>query len=167
MTTQRLRMPRARISFWLKSQASSRLSLGTLAILLDRELELSRWDVLAIILHPASTELMGSCGEADLAGGRRVVAGEFRGALLQPLVSDKADQRLNRWPEIAALPHQQIKIFPKQRDEIEARRFRRRAGRNAAIRLAAADGSGEIGTRETWRLQPAQIFVAGAGAPDQ
>src|SRR5260370_14165639 len=33
-----------------------RLSFGTLAVLLDRELELGRQDVLAIILWPASTD---------------------------------------------------------------------------------------------------------------
>src|SRR5712672_2317633 len=143
------------------------LSFGTLAVLLDRELELGRQDVLAIILRSASTELTGSGREADLAGGRRVVAGKFRRALLQPLLTDKADQCLNRWPEIAALPHQQIKILPQQRDEIEARRFRRGAGRDAAIRLAAADGNGEIGTRETRRIEPPQILGSGAGARQQ
>src|SRR6266567_9144845 len=85
------------------------LSLGTLAVLLDRELKLKPVRVLAIIPRPASTELMGSGGETDLAGGRRVIAGEFRGALFQPLISNKADQRLNLWPEITALTHQQIK----------------------------------------------------------
>src|SRR6266478_8333473 len=106
---------------------------------------------------------MDSDGEADLAGGCRVVAGELRGALFQPLLPDKANQRLNRWPEIAALPHQQIKILPQQRDEIEARRFRRGAGRDAAIRLAGADRGGKIGTREAWRIEPPQILMSGAG----
>src|SRR5258707_15475591 len=94
----------------------------------------------------------GSGREADLAGGRRVVAGKFRRALLQPLLADKADQGLNRWREIAALPHQQIKILPQQRNEIEASRFRRGAGRDAAIRPPAADGSGETGTRGRWSV---------------
>src|SRR5260370_17445450 len=49
------------------------LSFGTLAVLLDRELELGRQDVLAIILWPASTDPTGSGREADLAGGRRLL----------------------------------------------------------------------------------------------
>src|SRR5258708_28590255 len=109
----------------------------------------------------------GSGREADLAGGRRVVAGKFRRALLQPLLTDKADQCLNRWPEIATLPHQQIKILPKQRDEIEGRRFCRGARRDAAMRLAGADRSGEIGPREAWWIRPAQIFKSCAGPPQQ
>src|SRR6266516_8120988 len=164
MTGQRPRMPRARIFFWLNSQASSRCHWAHWPYCLTASLKLSAVRVLAIIPRPASTELMGSGGEADLAGGRRVIAGEFRGALFQPLISNKADQRLNLWPEITALTHQQIKVFPQQRDEIEARRFRRGAGRDAAIRLAGADRSGEIGTREAWRIEPAQIPMAGAGA---
>src|SRR5258706_6040266 len=158
MTRQRQRMPPALIAFWLKSNCPP-LIIGHIGRLLDREPELGRWDVLAIILRPASTELTGSGGEADLAGGHRVVAGKFRCALFQPLIPDKADQCLNRWPEIAALPHQQIKILPKQRNEIEARRFRRRARRDAAVGLAGADRSGEIGTREAWRIEPPQILM--------
>src|SRR6478735_4236765 len=64
-------------------------------------------------------------------------------------------------------PHQRVEILPKQRDEIEARRFRRGAGRDAAIRLAAADGSGKIGTRQTWGIETPQIPGSGAGARQQ
>src|SRR6476646_3821705 len=124
MTRQRLRMPPALIAFWLKSKRSSPYHLAHRPYCLTGSLSSGRQDVLAIILPPASTELTGSGREADLAGGRRVVAGKFRRALLQPLLTDKADHCLNRWPEIAALPHQQVEILPKQRDEIEARRFR-------------------------------------------
>src|SRR5207237_8186136 len=82
-------------------------------------------------------------------------------------MSDKADQRLNRRPEIAALPHQQIKILPKQWNEIEARRLRCGAARNPAIGLAAADGGGNIWTGQTWRGGPAQILVFAAPAAPQ
>src|SRR5258708_11300461 len=108
-----------------------------------------------MILWSASTKLTGSGGEPDLAGGRRVVAGEFRGALLQPFLPDKTDQRLHLWPEIAALPHQQIKILPKQRDKIEAGGFCGGTGRNAAVGVAGAAPRRKIGPGETGRLQPA------------
>src|SRR5258705_7371397 len=78
------------------------LSFGTLAVLLNRERKAQ--PVGRSCNHSAArvNETNGSGGEADLAGGRGVVAGEFGGALLQPLVPDKADQRLNLRPEIAA-----------------------------------------------------------------
>src|SRR5882724_2403428 len=50
--------------------------------------------------------------EADLSGGGGIVARQLRGALLQPRVAQEADQRLDRGPEIAALPHQEIETLP-------------------------------------------------------
>src|SRR5436189_2707970 len=64
------------------------LSLGTSAVLLDRELTLSRRPLLQLFCGPRQ---LGSGGEADLAGGRRIVTGEFRGPLLQPFLADEAD----------------------------------------------------------------------------
>src|SRR5882757_321189 len=87
-----------------------------LAVLLPRRLDSANWSHLQLfeVVNEA-----GSGRKPDLPSGRRVVAGEFGGALLQPPAADKTDQRLNRRAEIAALPHQQIKMIPKQRDKIE------------------------------------------------
>jgi hypothetical protein len=93
---------------------------GALAGLIDRELKLKPVYVLAVILQPRSNKWNGSGGEPDLTGRRRVVTGEFRGPLLQPVLPEEADQRLNLRAEITALPHQEIEILPDQRDEIEA-----------------------------------------------
>src|SRR4030081_807986 len=49
----------------------------------------------------------GSRGEPDLTGVRRVITGKLRRPRSRPPLPEKADQRLDRGAEIAALPHQQ------------------------------------------------------------
>src|SRR3981081_678014 len=113
--------------------------------------------VLAFFLSAAARR-DGSRGEPDLPGLRRVVPGNLRRPLLQPLLAEKADQRLDLRAEIAALPHQQIEILREQRDKIEPGRCCRGAGRDAAVGLAGADRGRKIGPGETWWLEPAQLL---------
>src|SRR4051794_19816955 len=76
--------------------------------------------------------------EADLAGGRGIVAGQLLRALPQPPFAEKPDQGLHGGPKVAALAHREVKILPDQRHEIEPGRARRRARRDAAIGLSRA-----------------------------
>src|SRR5260370_39668705 len=163
MTTQRRRPPRAWIFFWLKSQMSSRDHQALWPYCLTGSLAQPA-RVLAVNSQSASTRLVRSSGEPDLTGVRRVVAGKLRRSLFQPFLPEEADQRLDLGPEIAALPHQQIEILGEQRDKIEARRFCRGTGRHAAVGLAGPDRGRQIGTRETWRIEPAQLLGPGPGA---
>src|SRR3954453_23948652 len=117
--------------------------------------------------YSRSSTKAGSGRKPDLPSGRRVVAGEFGGALLQPPAADKTDQCLNRRAEIAALPHQQVEMLPKQRDKIEPRRFRGGPRRDAAVGLASADRGREIRAGQAGRLEPVQIVWFDAGALDQ
>src|SRR5450755_4300314 len=112
-------------------------------------------------------DLGRSGGKPDLAGGCGVVAGQLGGALPQPAVAEQADQGLDRWPEVAALAHQQIEALPQQRREIEPRRLGRGPRGDAAIGVAAADRGRQIPARQTGRLQPAQVLRARARARQQ
>src|SRR3979409_16180 len=91
--------------------------------------------------HPTSRER--SSRKPYLTRRRRVVTAELRGPLRQPLLRDKADQRLHGGAEMAALAHQQVEILVEERDEVEAGGFRRGAGGDAAVGPAGADRGGK------------------------
>src|SRR5882672_12080032 len=117
--------------------------------LLDRELSSAG----ASSCKVSVARVNGSGGKPDLTCWRRVVTAELGRSLLQPLLCHKADECLNRGPEIAALPRQQVEILPEQRDKIEAGRFRGGAGGDAAVGIAGADLDCQIGAGETGRLE--------------
>src|SRR5450631_4393226 len=77
--------------------------------------------VLAFNSQPASTELARSGGEPDLTCHRQVVTGELGGPRFQSLLLRESNQRLDRWLEKAALPHQQVEVLRQQRHKIEPR----------------------------------------------
>src|SRR5260370_8580463 len=121
MTTSRPQTPQAWIFCWLKSLVSSRYRSAHWPYCLTGSLS-QPVHVLAIILRPASTKLIGSGGEPDFTGGPRGVTGGLPGPLLPPIFPHKTDLTTHPLPEIATFPHDQNKNLPHTPAQIQASR---------------------------------------------